>query len=81
MDFIEKLNISYTDGCYILKGKMYQEDNVILVVYASNTKAFKLTKETMLPFKSHIDSHTLIVRDSDTSLLPVDRSSRQNLNR
>lgn len=35
----------------------------------------------MLPHKSHIDSHTLIMGDFSALLSPVDRSSRQRQNR
>ena len=69
---IAKLNIRYRVGHYIFKGKISQEDSAILIVYASNTMAFKFIKETMLTFKSHVDPHTLIVRDFDTSFLPIE---------
>lgn len=37
--------------------------------------------EKLLQLKSHIDPHTLIVEDFSTPLSPIDKSSRQNLNR
>jgi len=37
-------------------------------------------KETPL-LKSHLDPHTLIVTDFKTTLLPIDWSARQKLNR
>lgn len=75
MDFTAKFNKRYTNGHYILKEKIYQENNAIPIIYASNTMAPKFIKETILPFKSHIVSHTLIMMDFNTSFLPIDRSS------
>ena len=41
----------------------------------------KAVKETLLYLKSYIDPHSFTVGDFSTSYLPVDRSSRQKLNR
>jgi hypothetical protein len=67
---------------YILfKRKIHQEDISTLHNYIPNTRGPKSVKETLLQLKSHISPHRLIVRDFNTSLSPLDRSSRQKLNR
>jgi exonuclease III len=38
-------------------------------------------KETLLKLKSHIEHHTLILKDFNAPFSPMDRLSRQNLNR
>lgn len=52
-----------------------------LKICVPKTKAPKFVKETRLQLKSHVAPHKLIVGDTTTLLSPVDRSSRQKLNR
>lgn len=41
------------------KGKIYQDDVLILSIYAPNAREPTVIKETLLKLKSHIEPHTI----------------------
>ena len=70
------------DGHFImLKGRIHQEEINIVNIDALNIGAPKYIKKILEDFKKDIDSNTIIVRDFNTPLSNMDRSSKQNINK
>ena len=65
----------------ILKGRIHQEDIIIVNIYAPNIGAPKYIKKILEDFKKDIDSNIIIVGDFNTTLSKMDRSSKQNINK
>jgi hypothetical protein len=64
-----------------VKGKMYQEELLILSIYAQNARVLIFIKETLLKLKAHITFHTIIVGIINIPLSAMDRLWKQKLNR
>ena len=58
----------------MMEKSIQQEDITIINIYAPNIGQMLTT------IKCEIDSNTIIVKDFNTSLIPMDRSSRQKIN-
>ena len=65
----------------IFKGRIHQEDINIVNIYAPNIVALKYIKKLLEDFNKEIDSNTIRVRDFNTPLSKMDRSSKQNINK
>ena len=69
------------EGHYVLiKGSIQEEDITIVNIYASNIGAPQSIRQTVTYVKGEIDSNT-IAGDINTSLTPMDRSSKQKINK
>ena len=55
---------------------MDQNDISILNIYAPQIRVPTFVKEILLKLKSYIDTHTLILGNFNTPLIPIDRSFR-----
>ena len=64
----------------MIKGSI-QEDITIVNMYAPNIGAPQYIRQILTAIKGEIDSNTIIVGDYNTSLSPMDRSSKMKINK
>ena len=57
----------------MIKGSIQEEDITIINIYAPNIGAPQYIRQMLTAIKEEIDSNTIIVRDFNTSLTPMDR--------
>ena len=60
----------------MIKGSIQEEDITIVNIYAPNIGAPEYISQTLTDIKGDIDINTIIVRDFNTPLTPMDRSSK-----
>ena len=66
------------EGHYIMvKGSIQQEELTILNIYAPNTGTLRFIKRVLRDLKRGLDSHTLIMGDSNTQLSTLDQRERK----
>ena len=82
IDFKIKTVTRDKEGHYLMiKGSTQEEDITIINIYASNTATPHNLRQILTAVKEEIDSNTVIVGPFNTSLTPMDRSSRQKINK
>ena len=64
----------------MIKGSIQEEDITIVNIYAPNI-APQYIRQTLTDIKEESDSNTIIVGDFNTPLTPMDRSSKQKINK
>ena len=70
------------EGHYIMiKGSIQEEDITVVNIYAPNIWAPQYIRQTLTDINGEIDSNTIIVGDVNTPLTPMDRSSKQKINK
>ena len=65
----------------MIKGSIQEEDITIVSIYAPNIGAPQYIRQTLIDIKGEIDSNTIMVGDFNTPLTPMDRSSKQKINK
>ena len=73
----------------MIKGSSQEEDTTIVNIYASSIEAPQNIRQTLTYIKGEIITgeitlmylHTIIVGDFNTPLTPMDRSSKQKINK
>ena len=63
----------------MIKGSIEEEDTTIINIYAPNIGAPQYIRQLLTAIKEVIDSNTVIMGDFNTSLTPMDRSSKQKI--
>ena len=82
IDFKLKTVTRDKEGHYIMiKGSIQEEDITIINVYAPNVGAPQYIRQTLTTMKGEINSNTIKVGDFNTPLTPMDRLSKQKINK
>jgi len=82
IDFKTKAVKRDQDGDYIMiKGSIQEEDITIISIYAPNTGATQYVREMLTSMKGEINNSTIIVGDFNIPLKPMDRSTKQKINK
>ena len=69
-------------GHYIMiKGSIQEEYITIINIYASNIGVPQYVRQILTSMKGKINSNTIIVGDFNTPLTPMDRSTKQKINK
>ena len=65
----------------MIKGSIQAEDITTVNICAPNIGASQYIRQTLADIKGEIDSNTIIVRYFNTPLTPMERSSKQKINK
>ena len=65
----------------MIKGSIEEEDITIINAYAPNIVAPQYIRQVLTSMKGEINSNTIIVGDFNIPLTPMDRSSKQKINK
>ena len=82
IDLKIKKNTRDKEGHYItIKGSIQEEDITTTNIYVPNIGAPQYIRQTLTDIKGETDSNAIIVGDFNTPLTPMDRSSKQKINK
>ena len=65
----------------MFKESIQEEDIIIINIYAPNIEAPQYVKQMITSMKGEISNSTMIVGDFNTPLTPMDRSTKQKINK
>ena len=65
----------------MIKGSIQEEDIKIVNICAPNTRVPQYIRQTLTEIKGEIDSNTIILGNFNTPLTPMNRSSKQKINK
>ena len=65
----------------MIKGSIQEEDITIIDIYAPNLGAPQFVRQMLTSMKGEINNNTIIVGDFNTTLIPMDRSTKQKINK
>ena len=65
----------------MIKGSIQEEDITIINICAPNIGALQYVRQMLKRRKGEINNNTIIVGDFNTPLTPMDRSTKQKINK
>ena len=65
----------------MIKGSIQEEDITIINIYAANIWVPQYVRPMLTSMKGEINNNTIIVGDFNTLLTPMDRSTKQKINK
>ena len=65
----------------MVKGSIQEEDILIINIYAPNIGAPQHVRQMLTSMKGEINNNTIIVGDFNTPLTPMDRSTKEKINK
>ena len=65
----------------MIKGSIQEEDITIVNIYAPNIAAPQYIRQMLTAIKGELDSNTIIVREFNTPLSTMDRSTKMKINK
>ena len=65
----------------VIKGSIQEKDITIINIYALNIGALQYVRQMLTRMKGEINNNTIIVADFNTPLTPMDRSTKQKINK
>ena len=65
----------------MIKGSIQEEDITFINIYAPNMGAPQYVRQMLTSMKGEINNNTIIVGDFNTPLTPMDRSTKQKINK
>ena len=65
----------------MIKGSIQEEDITIINIYAPNIGTPQYVRQMLTNMKGEINNDTIIVGDLNTPLTPIDRSTKQKINK
>ena len=78
---IKKITRDKEGHSIVIKGLIQEEDITIVNIYAPNIGAPQNIRKILTDIKGKIDNNTIIVEDFNTPLTPMDRSSKEKINK
>ena len=82
IDFKTKAVKRDKEGHYIMiKGSIQEEHITIINIYAPNIGTLQYVRQVLTSMKGEVNNNTIIVRDFNIPLTPMDRSTKQKINK
>ena len=82
IDFKTKAVKRDKEGHYIMIKRSIQEEYITIInIYAPNIGAPQYVRQMVTSMKGEINNNTIIVGDFNTPLTPMDRSTKQKINK